>query len=960
MPPSLPRLTALAATGLLAGCFLPGSDPLNTPAPSYPPVPPLGSVGVSDLPVWPRMHEAPNGLRSVWETTPGGGLAAVVVTLGAGSVNDPVGREGIAHLVEHLTFRAADERGVSRWDRLREIGAATINAGTDHDKVSYYQVVPASRLTQALAIEGERLAAPLRGVSPEVFEIERNVVRNELRERDETGVTGQIVAWMQELLFPANHPYGRPIGGTQQSVAALTPQDAAAFAARHYTPANATVTVTGDVSDADLRSAHEQLQRALGQGAAVKVTREAPPALRSAFDPPPPPPGWFFRRKSSLSSPELWIGWTVPGAYSVYRPYLQVGERFIEHALVNLHKTDPDVASVGAFSNDGIAAAVLGVRISLLRGEAPERTAQTVLQVLGRAISSAYYRTAGAGDDVPVLQLQAMSSLFLSAERPLGRALAYSSFAHAAGRPDLYPAGFRALSNFRAPDLGRYASTYLRPERARALFVEPDVVRPGAVTGVGTRLAGAARKAAPAPTAAAIGAMVAPLGATALDIFRLRNGLEVILFPRPGYPVAAAVLGFHGGSAKAAPMGVEVLAGQAAHELKFCGGAPSSRGISLMSIEDDDASLDLATGAAANLSAVLLGLAERAATYRWDRWPALFDVGRSTASFVAACDPVRVAAGRAAYWESVRERGDGEYRRSFQVEAKDPRARAAQALADRLLADTPYARRLTPEAAQRIGAGDLARWYDRTRVPENAFLVVAGSFEPSAARALVHGWFDAWQPSGLGRNDDPPRRLPTPGERGGLLFQARPGASQAEITLGCTMPDELGARSVTHELLARYLSVQLAERLRARMGATYGVHASVRSYRAGFSQLILDSALENQRLEAALLVLRDTWSRLGAGFIDEQALADARWDLARSANDSRSALSLAVSVARMRALGRDPRQLDRFGQRLAAVRVEDLLEVFDQCRQRATLSLIGEESLLRAAAKASLGAGLPR
>src|SRR5205823_7217147 len=88
------------------------------------------------------------------------------------------------------------------------------------------------------------------------------------------------------------------------------------------------------------------------------------------------------------------------------------------------------------------------------------------------------------------------------------------------------------------------------------------------------------------------------------------------------------------------------------------------------------------------------------------------------------------------FWTTVRDRAAGEHRRQYTVGKQDPRVRAGQALADTLLHDTPYGGRLTPEAAQRIGAADLARWYDRSRVPENAFLVVAGSFEP--ARSEEH------------------------------------------------------------------------------------------------------------------------------------------------------------------------------------------------------------------------------
>jgi zinc protease len=961
---TLPAALAAFLLGLVPACVPPAAPPLMAAAPpSFPPLPGVGGVGVTDLPVWPQVYQATNGLRVVWEASRGGGLVAIVTMIGAGSAYDPRGKEGLAHFVEHLSFRARDAHGVSVWDRLRGLGAATINGGTDHDKVVFFEVVPAAQLAAVLRIEAERLVHPLRGVAPDAWETERNVVRNELRERNETGVYGQLLAWMGEVLFPADHAYGRPIGGTHESLQSFTRGDVAEFVTSHYGLANTTLAVVGDVDDAALRTAFADFYKALGErGEAKDVQREAPPAFRSSPEPPPPPPGWFFRKKAQLASPELWLGWTIPGAYGSFRPYAQVAEQLVEQALGELDTTDPDVADVDVFRSDGIAASVLGVRIALVRGEAPERTAHAALDALGRAIYSAYYDTTGLGEQVPKLQLASMSSLFLSAERPLGRALNIASFAHATGQPGNYPAGWKALGALDAPRLGYFANTYLRPERARVLYVEPDPARPPSVTGIGTRVGSGDKEAGAQPPAPAIAGMVAPLGTEALTTQVLPNGLEVILWPRPGYPVAAAVLGFHGGSALAAPPGVEDLLPRSSRELKFCGGAPSARGISFASFEDADASLDVAAGAASNLSAVLLGLAERNAVYRFERWPTLFDVARAGSSLIADCNPAALAAGRPAFWTAVRDRAVGEHVRSFQVEAQDPRARAAKALIDVLLAETPYRHRLTPDEAQRIGAADLARWFERSRVPENGFLVVVGSFDAAAAAQLAAGWYGTWAPSGLGRLPEPARRLPArpPASAEPVHFEHRAGASQAELTLGCTMPGQDQSRGVVHELLARYLAVRLGDKLRERMGVTYGVATDTREYRAGFSLLTLQSSIENDRLDAALRALRELWSDLGNGRVDPRALGEARWDLARGANDSRSATGLALSVARLRAMGRDPRDIDRYGQQLAAVRAADVSDAFSHCQRSTALGLVGEDQILRAAAKAALEGGLRR
>ena len=86
---------------LLCGCLPPASSTASLPPPSFPPVPAVGHVGVTELPVWPQVYEASNGLRTVWESSPSNGLVAVITTVDAGSVQDPRGKEGLAHFVEH-------------------------------------------------------------------------------------------------------------------------------------------------------------------------------------------------------------------------------------------------------------------------------------------------------------------------------------------------------------------------------------------------------------------------------------------------------------------------------------------------------------------------------------------------------------------------------------------------------------------------------------------------------------------------------------------------------------------------------------------------------------------------------------------------------------------------------------------------------------------------------------------
>ncbi len=99
-----------------------------------------------------------------------------------------------------------------------------------------------------MQLESDRFTNPLEGVDEATFSIEREVVRNELRQRNETGFAGQAWNWIQEAVFPADHPYHHGIAGSHESLSSITLDDARRFAAQHYRPDNMTMLVIGDVA----------------------------------------------------------------------------------------------------------------------------------------------------------------------------------------------------------------------------------------------------------------------------------------------------------------------------------------------------------------------------------------------------------------------------------------------------------------------------------------------------------------------------------------------------------------------------------------------------------------------------------------------------------------------------------------------------------------------------------------
>src|SRR5205814_10580385 len=119
-----------------------------------------------------------------------------------------------------------------------------------------------------------------------VVDTEREVVRNELRERGETAFTSSILGWMQQALFPEGHPYHRPGIGTHESLSNIKLPDIQKFAKLHYRLDNMTMFIIGDI---DLASVDKLLMQTVPWLYGDPKNPTKVPATRLASSPPLPP-----------------------------------------------------------------------------------------------------------------------------------------------------------------------------------------------------------------------------------------------------------------------------------------------------------------------------------------------------------------------------------------------------------------------------------------------------------------------------------------------------------------------------------------------------------------------------------------------------------------------------------------------------------------------------------------------
>ena len=127
-----------------------------------------------------RRHELDNGVHVVLDPYGATQLVTVAVSVSVGSRDQPVGWTGLAHLAEHLMFRARASQPVHFVDRMERLGALVANGMTERDRTVYFETVPTAALDEVLWSEAERFAHVLGELDVADVAQEREIV---LRER---------------------------------------------------------------------------------------------------------------------------------------------------------------------------------------------------------------------------------------------------------------------------------------------------------------------------------------------------------------------------------------------------------------------------------------------------------------------------------------------------------------------------------------------------------------------------------------------------------------------------------------------------------------------------------------------------------------------------------------------------------------------------------------------------------
>jgi zinc protease len=165
-----------------------------------------------------------------------------------GAADDVPGKSGLAHFAEHMMFEGSQH--VMPGEHFRVLGVAgnpDANASTTFGRTNYYETLPAHQLETALWLESDRMSYLLPALDQARVDNQRDVVRNERRQRLENSAFAAEDVAIAAALYPPGHPYHALVIGTHEDLAGETLEDVRGFFQRWYGPANATLMIAGDI-----------------------------------------------------------------------------------------------------------------------------------------------------------------------------------------------------------------------------------------------------------------------------------------------------------------------------------------------------------------------------------------------------------------------------------------------------------------------------------------------------------------------------------------------------------------------------------------------------------------------------------------------------------------------------------------------------------------------------------------
>ncbi|MBX7514451.1 insulinase family protein [Qipengyuania sp. GH38] len=837
-----------------------------------------------------------NGLQVIAIPDASTGTVTTSMWYEVGSKLDPEGRSGFAHLFEHILSRKTRNMPYNMIYGLTADVGGTRNASNSPDRTNYYETVPAEYLEAMLWTHRERMGFPV--IDQEVFDKERDVVKEELRQRVLAPPYGRFSRFVLPESAYDTLPYRRPGIGSIEELDAATLDDARAFYQAYYGPDTATLIVAGNFEMDNLRSlVADYFSDIPRRSDPVDVTLNVRAMERTA-------PRTVNATAPNVPLPLVGTVWKLPplthpdaAPLEVMDAIMARGDNSRMHgALVRTGKAVEAVHFADLQEEGGMLA-----QFAVTNPQADAEEVRSILEAERRRMMEEPVSAA----ELAEAKNELIASALRQRETARGRAFELGEALVSTGDPGFADKRLAAIAAVSIEDVQRVARTYYREDRRTDITYTAGEDDPSAYANPvpmpqfrtlppadGEPLSVAPegeRQPVPGPGERPV------VEAAAIVERTLDNGIEVVAAQTGDVPLATMTVLVPGGSISdpRAKAGIAEMAATLAD--KGAGGMDESE------IARRLESLGASFGATAGSQGSFFSLT--APVENMD------EAGKVLAAIITSADYPQAA------FERERKRAvDG-----LAIQLKDPGGLARMVARPVLYGDAPFGTipSGTQESLASLTREDLVAHRARYWHPQRTKVIVSGGVSPERAIALTESLLGGWTVDA-----PPPADIADPtgqGEPVRTVVINMPDAGQAAVYAGMRAPARTDADyhplEIANAILGGGSSGRLFEEVRTKRSISYGAGSGL-----GTDMLLASAQTQNSTADEVVQVFLDEFDRLGDEAIDADLLGKRRLYLsggyARSLETSSGFNSI---VANLLLDGLEPAEAARYADRLAAV-----------------------------------------
>ncbi len=416
------------------------------------------SISSSEFTLEFEYFQLDNGLEVVLHQDNSDPIVALATIVHVGSNRERPGRTGFAHFFEHMSFNDSENVPFGSNRKLIEELGGTRNGGTNRDGTRYYEVVPKDAFDKLLWIDSDRLGYMINTVNEVALEREKQVVKNEKRQRSDNQPFGHTRSVISKALYPPGHPYSWTVIGELEDLQNATLDDVRDFYDSYYVPGNATLVIAGDI---DIEETKQKINDWFGEI----------PSGATTTDPEPQPvtlseTKFLAHLDTFARVPEITI--TFPTveqfhadsyALSALGDVLSVGKRA---PLYNGIVTEEGLApSVRAYQSSGEIAGEFSIRV--------RANENTDLNVVYRAIEESLSKFEQIGFDeneLTKIKNSQTRRFYESVETVLDKAVQLGFYNEYAGDPGFISQDIANIKAVTVADVQRVYDTYIKDKPA--------------------------------------------------------------------------------------------------------------------------------------------------------------------------------------------------------------------------------------------------------------------------------------------------------------------------------------------------------------------------------------------------------------------------------------------------------------------------------------------------------------